>query len=83
MTVPISQCVGMFALLSRVGLMTAKPQKGNVLSGFTSWRPETLQVSWVLGGSGFLTPGDTASMSPRTRRALRSWALGCLGLCPF
>lgn len=37
-------------------------------------------MSWVLGSSGFLTGGD---MSLRTQSSLRSWALGCLGRCPF
>lgn len=30
---------------------------------FTCWDPESLQVSWVLGSSGFLSPGDTVLMS--------------------
>lgn len=55
--------------------------RGGIISGPSpAGAQESVQVNLVLSSSGFLTRGD---MSLRTKSSLRSWALGCLGRCPF
>lgn len=61
---------------SKVGLMSLKHQRGQVCWSSLAAARENLCRSRLLA------PGDMASTSPGAKRPLRSWAPGCLGLCP-
>lgn len=76
-------CLALLVPFSRVGLRSSKPQRARFSWPSLAGAPESLRVSWDPCSPESLTPGDRASVSPRTKRPLRSWAPGCpLGLCP-
>ena len=63
-----SVCLALPVPVSRVG--PVPEEKGTILLVVTCRDPESLQVSCVLGCSGYLTPGGFVFMSPRTKRVL-------------
>lgn len=53
-----------------------------ILLVFTGWGPESLQVSWVPGGSGSLAPGNTALMT-QNQKGPRILGSGVPGTLPI